>query len=160
MAKQKTLLMNEFEISNFKLIGIHANLEAYKLAFLINKHLRINFERMNNDLDFKFGDIKANFPIFHYYDKTWDVKSYLISNIFKYEISENVSGLFSTYREEHIKYLIPEYPKVDFLMKINDDLDIFDIKITIDDLLNIKQISTVFPIEQNKLKHPENLILD
>ncbi|MFN2261152.1 MAG: IPExxxVDY family protein [Psychroflexus sp.] len=162
MAKHKTLLMDDFEISNFKLIGIHVSLEAYKLAFLINKHLAINFERMNDDLDFKFGEIKANFPIFHYYNKTWDAKSYLISNVFKYEEQKpkTANVLFDAYPEERIKHLIPEYPKVDFLMKINDDLDIFDIKIIIDDLLKIKQISTAFQIEQNKLKHPENLILD
>ncbi|MGB2088009.1 MAG: IPExxxVDY family protein, partial [Psychroflexus salarius] len=56
MYKLKSLVLED----DYKLIGIHTSLEAYKLAYLINKHFSISFERATYDLDMTYKDSFAH----------------------------------------------------------------------------------------------------
>ena len=55
-------------------------------------------------------------------------------------------------------YLLPEMKKVDYLLKIEQVDDFFDAETLINELQTIKQITTAYKIEQNKLKSKNNLI--
>ena len=55
-------------------------------------------------------------------------------------------------------FLRPEMKKVDYLIKIEQVDDWFDTEKLVDELLSIKQITTAYKLEQNKLKSKNNLI--
>ena len=48
-----SLEIDDFSSYDYHLIGIHSTLEDYRLAFLLNKHLGVNFKRASYDLDFE-----------------------------------------------------------------------------------------------------------
>ena len=47
----RKMLLNTFVDLDFKLIGINASLEPYKMAFLINKNLKMQFKRTSKDVE-------------------------------------------------------------------------------------------------------------
>ncbi len=61
MGVHKLVLDDFTEDLSFSLIGIHCNLEDYKLAYILNKSLEINLRRKETDLQFNNG---ANYSIF------------------------------------------------------------------------------------------------
>ena len=48
-----SLGFNDFYEDDFSLIGIHTTLEDYKLAYLLNKNLKINFIKSKENLNFE-----------------------------------------------------------------------------------------------------------
>lgn len=159
--KKRKFSISDFEICDFKLIGIHSQQEPHKLAYIINSILKANFKRMEIDLDLRVNGKLIGFPVFDYYNEEWDAKSYLICNRVKtdqeFVIAENLFGAdeFST-----TEFLLKDYKRVDYLLKIEDELDIFDPKLVINKLDKAPQISMVYNIESSALKYPEHLILD
>ena len=58
------LLVDDFYDTSFALIAIHCRLEDYRLAYLLNKHLKLNLKRREHDLDYNYFD--ASFAIFEW----------------------------------------------------------------------------------------------
>ena len=81
MAVHKLILDDVFDESVFTLIAIHCTIEDYRLAYLLNKFLRINLCRKRFDLDFKNG--KSAYSIYHWEDKKQLIDWNLVSNICK-----------------------------------------------------------------------------
>lgn len=159
--KKRRFNLSDFEIYDFKLIGIHSQQEPHQLAYHINNVLETSFKRMQNDLELVKNKNIINFSIFEYYNKNWDIKSFLISNKVKIEQELATSdNLFSVEDLVTSEFLLNDYKYVDYLLKIDDELDIFNPKLILDKLTKMPQISMAYSIEANALKHPEHLILD
>lgn len=159
--KKKRFSLSDFDISDFKLIGIHSQHEPHKLAYLINSILEANFERSENDLDLIIKGKRIGFPVFEYYNKEWDSKSYLICN--KALVNQTLlpsEDLFGSEDFTSVEFLLKDHKHVDYLLKIDDELDIFNPQIIIEKLSTIRQISMVYGINSLAIKHPEHLILD
>jgi len=159
--KKKKLCLSNFSVCCYKLIGIHSQLEPHKIAYLINSKFDISFSRLENNLDFKSTAKIVSFPIFEYFNRDWDTKSFLIGN----KVNDHYYGVPSNnlFTEEDlvkVKYLLKDYKRVDYLMKIDDELNIFNLQLIIGKLLSIKQISMAYIIESKKIKYPEHLILE
>ncbi|NLP57131.1 IPExxxVDY family protein [Lutibacter sp. B1] len=141
---------------DYSLIGIHSTEEDYRLAYLINKHLKTKFVRFKHHLDFK--DSNAEFPMFEYKDDINFINYYLINNKdIQLENDKNNEGLFGgNYSTTY--YLIPEKKKVDFFLKIEGcNSQSFSIKL-VENLNKINQIITSYSIEPSILKSKNNLI--
>jgi len=140
---------------DYLLIGIHSTEEDYRLAYLINKHLKTELLRFKEDLDFKNSN--AKFPLFEYKDKQKLINYYLINN--KYSQSVNNSkntGLFEG-NYSTTSYLISERKKIDFFLKI-EGCNQQNLAINlVNQLNNIPQIITSFTIEPNSLKSKDYL---
>ncbi len=159
--KKKKFCLSDFDICDYKLIGIHSQLEPHRIAYLINSKLDISFNRMEKDLDLKLTSKKISFPIFEYFNQEWDTKSFLICNkINDQYIDIPSSNLFTKEDLVQVEYLLKDHKQVDYLMKINDELNIFNPQIIIDKLSSVKQISMAYAIEPKKIKYPEHLILE
>lgn len=159
--KKRRFSLSDFDICDFKLIGIHSQQEPHKLAYLINSVLRTSFKRMKNDLDLTVSGKSISFPIFDYFNKEWDTKSYLICNKVNTEQEfVAVNNLFETEDLVTSEFLLEDYKRVDYLLKIDDELDIFNPELIIKKLIKMHQISMVYIIESHAIKHPEHLILD
>ena len=159
MAVHKLILDDVLDDVLYTLVAIHCTLEDYRLAFLLNKHLKIKLARRSKDLDFNKG--KSNYSIFEWEDEkqltTWS----LVSNSCKTESFQEVSyeSLFDN-QEKITKttYLIPEYKRVNYFLKIENEFSSSKEKYILDTILEIPQIATAYSIDTFQLKSKDNLI--
>ena len=161
MAVHKLILDDVFDESVFTLIAIHCNIEDYRLAYLLNKFLHINLCRKRFDLDFKNG--KSAYSIFNWEDKKQLIDWNLVSNICKTNDYTQVNSglLFETTQSITKTYhLLPELKTVNYLLKIDDELNLVKEKYIINTILSIPQIATAYTIDQNQLKSKDNLIFN
>ncbi|RBN51221.1 IPExxxVDY family protein [Flavobacterium psychrolimnae] len=154
--------LGEFDEIDYYLIAIHTSLEDYRLAFFINQKLPINLSKSENEIQINIKEGETNFSRFYYNDMESTITWNLIQN--KNEVVQykkgNTQNLFSDVTMEVATkvFLLPEFKKVDYFLKIenNDDaMDIFKIQL----LLNtIDSISTVYIVDTNQIKSKNNLI--
>jgi hypothetical protein len=161
MAKYK-LLSEEYEEIDYQLIAIHTSIEDYRLAFFINKSLPIILSKCKVDISIHENNKDIQFTRFLYDDQKNHISWNLIQN--KNQEFENLTplntGLFSDNNSSFSskKYLIPEYKKVDYFLKIENDLAENMFQQTLSLLKAIPKISTVYPVALDNLKSKNNLI--
>jgi hypothetical protein len=159
MAIHKLVLDDVFDEVTCTLIAMHCSLEDYRLAYLLNKNLGITLIRKPLDLDYDKG--KSAYSIFEWEDEkqltTWN----LVSNVCKTESFQqiNYESLFEN-QEKIIKttHLIPEYKRVNYFLKINNEFNLSKEKYIVDSILKIPQIATAYSIDSSRLKSKDNLI--
>ncbi|WP_111308873.1 IPExxxVDY family protein [Confluentibacter sediminis] len=159
MAVHRLILDDFFEEASYTLIAIHCTVEDYRLAYLLNDYLKIHLTRKPSDLDYNNG--KSTFSIFEWEDPKYLITWNLVHNVCKSELYQkaNQHSLFDS--EEKITktfYLIPEYKRVNYFLKIDDEFNDNKEKYIIDTILKIPQISTAYSIDGNQLKSKNNLI--
>ncbi|WP_369999453.1 IPExxxVDY family protein [Winogradskyella sp.] len=152
------LLVDDFYDDIYILIAIHCRLEDYRLAYLLNQSLELNLRRKPNDLDFEY--LKSSYSIFEWDNTSQFVTWNLVSNVCKKE-EEGLysSGLFQT-NEKVLKTfnLIPEYKKVDYFIKISDEIQNVNEKLILHKLQNIPQIVTSYSVNPTQMKSKDHLI--
>ena len=159
MAVHKLILDDVFDDVTYTLVAMHCTLEDYRLAFLLNKHLKIKLARRSKDLDFNKG--KSNYSIFEWEDEkqltTWS----LVSNTCKTESLQEISfGSLFENQEKITKttHLIPEYKRVNYFLKI-DSNNLSEEPYILDRILKIPQIVTAYSIDIDQIKSKDNLII-
>ncbi len=161
MAVHKLILDDIFEDVSCTLIAIHCAIEDYRLAYLLNKYLDITLTRKLDDLDFDKGNTK--YAVFEYEDKKKLIMWNLVSNICKIETDSQLvqQSLFSTHHKVIKTYnLIPEYRKVNYFLKIDNEFNNSKEKQIINNLLKIPQIAMAYNVDMSLLKSKEHLIFD
>ena len=153
------LLVNDFYDDAYKLIAIHCGLEDYRLAYLLNQKLELRLERIKKDLDFKY--LKSSYSIFEWNNKSQYVRWNLVSNVCKKE-EDSLYGretLFQT-KEKTLKkfYLLSEFKKVDYFIKISDEIQNVNEKFILNKLQKIPQIITSYAVDPLKIKSKDHLI--
>ncbi|TDE46821.1 IPExxxVDY family protein [Flavobacterium rhamnosiphilum] len=154
--------LGEFDEIDYDLIAIHTSLEDYRLAYFINQKLPINLSKSKNEIQINIKEGETNFSRFYYNDTEKDVSWDLIQN--KNEVTQykkgNTQNLFSDVAMEVSTkvFLLPEFKKVDYFLKIENNDDTMNVsKIQI--LLNtIDNVSTVYAVDTNQIKSKNNLI--
>ena len=154
--------LGEFDEIDYYLIAIHTSLEDYRLAFFINQKLPINLSKSENEIQINIKEGETNFSRFYYNDIESTITWNLIQN--KNEVVQYKKGttqnLFSDVTMEVATkvFLLPEFKKVDYFLKIENNDDAMDIS-KIQLLLNtIDSISTVYIVDTNQIKSKNNLI--
>jgi len=153
------LQVDDFYDDCYKLIAIHCRLEDYRLAYLLNKHLELKLERKDKDIDFKY--LESSYSIFEWDNKTEYVLWNLISNVCKKEEDSLYStGTLFNSNEKVLKtfHLISEYKKVDYFIKISDEIQNVDEKEILNKLQAIPQIITSYTVNPLKIKSKDHLI--
>lgn len=150
------LTFNLEEEDDYSLVGIHSTEEDYRLAYLINMHLKTKLTRFKHNLDFENSD--AKFPLFEFKDENSFINYYLINNKYKTFVqNQDNPGLFGG-NYSTISYLIPEKKKIDFFLKIEGSYCQNFMKNLIEKLNAINQIITSYSIEPTTLKSKDHLI--
>jgi len=153
------LQVDDFYDDSYKLIAIHCRLEDYRLAYLLNKHLELKLVRNERDIDFKY--LESSYSIFEWDNETQYVLWNLISNVCKKEEDSlsSTGTLFDT-SEKVLKtfHLISEYKKVDYFIKISDEIQNVDEKLILKRLQAIPQIITSYTVDPLKIKSKDHLI--
>ncbi len=141
---------------DYLLIGVHSTEEDYRLAYLLNKHLKTKLTRFKHHLDFKNSN--AEFPLFEYKDEKNFINYYLINNKYSQVVNvQNNEGLFEG-NYSTISYLIPEKKRVDYFLKIEGCNQLNFVQGLIEKLNSISQIITSYSIEPNTLRSKDHLI--
>jgi len=154
------LIFDDFYDTSFSLLAVHCGLEDYRVAYLLNKYLRLNLSRMSRDLDYKY--LEASYAVYEWYNDENEVYWNLISNVCKKEEDslQSSGSLFTSSQNKVLKtyHLLPEYSNVDYLVKITNETQHFNEKIVLNKIQSIPQIVTSYSIETEKLKSKANII--
>jgi hypothetical protein len=153
------LLVDDFYDDTYKLIAIHCRLEDYRLAYLLNQNLDINLVRKPDDLDFKY--LESSYSFFEWVNKSEYVTWNLISNVCKKEEDSLYStGTLFESSEKVLKtfHLISEHNKVDYFIKISDEIQNVNEKVILNRLQTIPQIITSYTVDPLKIKSKDHLI--
>ena len=152
----------EFDEIDYYLIAIHTSLEDYRLAFFINQKLPINLSKSENEIQINIKEGETKFSRYYYHNIEKAISWNLIQN--KGEVvqqkKDNGQNLFSNLTLEVATkvYLLPEFKKVDYFLKI-ENLDETMNGTKIQTALNsIDNISAIYTVETNKIKSKNNLI--
>ena len=140
--------------NDYTLIGIHSNIETYKLAFKINQKLKIQLKRCSYDISFK--DKNSIFDLYKHSSETYNTKLYLILN--KSFNDRKIKGqlLFENLSESF--FLIPELKKVEFLLKIESGG--FNIQNLLKKLNELDSIISCYRAKITAVKSKYNLIFE
>lgn len=160
MATQK-IYIHEFEESDYEVIAIHTTLEDSRLAYHINRQLEVLLARSEEDLQIQVKDGLTGLSRFEFYDEAQFITWNLVQN--KSEITHVTSGagdLFASLQEEITTtvYLLPEFKKVDYLLKIENLEDDLDLEAIVKKISDIEWVSLAYCIDKDKLKSKHNLI--
>ena len=146
----------DFEYDHdYILIGIHTTLNDYRLAYFLNKELKLFLKRSQDDLDFPLK--QCSFPFYLYEDEASFVSWSLISNkyIAVYSTQSN-ENLFD--EETKTRFLIPEKNKVDFFIKISGYIKDEYLENILKKIKNTDKIITSYSIDPCTLRSRDNLI--
>ncbi|HTG65235.1 MAG TPA: IPExxxVDY family protein [Flavobacterium sp.] len=156
------LSLDEFDEIDYNLIAIHTSLEDYRLAYFINQKLPINLAKSIDEVHINIKEGETKFSRFYYYDEENTVAWNLVQNINEVvsEKNEGVHNLFSDTSEDISTkvYLLPEFKKADYFLKIDntdDSIDVNEIKTILN---SIDNITTVYTVETKQIKSKNNLI--
>lgn len=157
------LMLDEVEEDLFKLLAIYCSIEDFRMAFLLNKHLKLGLKREREDVDFLHQNVQACYARFTFKDPK-NFHSYnLVANKYKGQASKvlNTGSLFAEDEVRPLELnLIPEYKKVDFFLKIEEDMPDQHFNKLVNIISQIPQVIAVHKIDVEQLKSKQNLIFE
>lgn len=149
------LQLDDFNTTEYELIAIHTTIEVTKLAFLLNKNLDTRFHFFDT-IDKTEKKEKGSFDRFLFFDTENETSWNLIENKSIIKVENNSNSLFEDY--EQYMYMIPEYKKVDFVLKIDTEDNFLNIDEINQKISKIDSISMSYTLDKNKIKTKSNLI--
>ena len=155
---------SDFEETSFELIAIHASIEAYRLAYLINQKLQIQFKLTKEEVQIVNNEGITFFQKYHFENNKSGLNWNLVQNRNEISVGNKKTELFlfgnETENIETTFYIVPEMKKIDFFIKIEytDEDSSINLEKIIGDLIQIRKISTAYIIDLNKVKNKNNLI--
>ncbi len=161
MAVHKLMLDEVFDETQYSLIAIHCNEEDYRLAYLLNKKLGIKLKR--KFLDVAFSTDKSTYAIFDWEDNKALTSWTMVSNTCKTEYYQEptFNTLFASDNKiTKTTYLIPEYKKVNYFLKIEGGINFSEEQYILNKILRTPRVVTAFPIAVATLKSKDNLIFN
>ena len=126
---------------------------------MLNKHLELRLERKEKDIDFKY--LESSYSIFEWDNETEYILWNLISNVCKREedsLSSTGTLFDSPAKVLKTFNLISEYKKVDFFLKISDEIQNVNEKLVLSKLQAIPQIITSYAVDPLQIKSKDHLI--
>ena len=131
-------------------IAIHSTLEAYQLAYHVNKQNKILLKRKK---DFNTEKNKGSFSLFEWKDLYSELRCHLISNKFIYESSNsepNTKSLFEFPARNEV-YLIPEFKGADFFIKSTHFEILKTIKIQLNNFSMVVMAYNIYPNNKTRM---------
>jgi len=146
----------------FALLAIHCREDDYNFAFFLNKYLGLSLKKKENDLDLLQKNIPVSFPLFEHRDESTENVIFLVGNTFKttYQKTTSAGSLFAQENEEKTYYLIPEYKKTDYFLKIISDSPKDVEELFLSKVMKIPIVITAYSLDYTTLKSKQNLNFD
>lgn len=154
--------IEDFEEEDYHLIALHTSIEDYRLAYFLNKELGIGLSKSKFDIPLQVKKVNTSFVRFTFEDAKKIIQWDLVQNKNEIENLENTTttDLFSNTKNSFTSsaYLVPEYKKVDFFVKIENAANEIDIDKIIAQISKIEAVKLVYSVAKNKIKSKNNLI--
>ncbi|SHF96666.1 hypothetical protein SAMN05444372_101366 [Flavobacterium micromati] len=158
----RKLSLGEFDEIDYNLIAIHTSLEDYRLAYFLNQRLGINLSKSANEIQISVKEGETNFSRFSYTVKETNIRWNLIQNnseVMYPHNGEKLNLFFNVPMQMATKvFLLPEFKKVDYFLKIENNDEISSTTETLILINSIESISTVYIVDAKKIKSKNNLI--
>jgi hypothetical protein len=154
------LSIDDFDEPEYVLIAIHTPLEDYRLAFTLNRALQLQLAANPSGVSVKTKDGEAFFSRFSYQNPDGIVWELLQNKTELRRESAEPQDLFGETKASVVSrsYLLPEFKKVDYFLKIDTDGESETGAMTA--ILNeLESISTAYPVDDQLVKSRNNLIL-
>ena len=149
--------INDFISDDYELIALHSSLEDYKLAYCLNRELGLQLQKNDNYVEIAIPEGKSAFSNYIFDDENNDVVWTLIEN--KTTIINSNKQTTSLFEQVDITvFLLPEFKKADYLIKIENIDYGFDSESIVDKIQEIKNVTTAYTIDITNLKSKNNLI--
>ena len=152
----KVLTLDYENEHDYTLIGVHATLENYRLAFYLNSVLNIRLKRNNLDLDFGTGT--SHFSLYTYDCSSTFSSWALIANKHVFDAHESIEKDYLFKEDYQTSILIQEKKQVDFFLKIDSDFDKLELIEIIKKVNTINNVITSYKIDPQTLKSKDFLI--
>ncbi len=156
------IYIEDFEEDDYHIIAIHTSLEDYRLAYFLNRDIEIQLHKSELDIQSKVKEGQTSFARFTYKDIekviTWDLvqnKNVVLGteNNITTDLFSNSKNSFSS-----LAYLLPEYKKVDFFLKIENAANEIDLTEVVSKMSAVDGITLVYTVDKDKIKSKNNLI--
>ena len=157
------IVFDSFEEDVFYLCAIHSSLPSYKMAFLLNKFIGLQFARSNKDIELISEDVLEVYPCYIFEDKENYTEYSLIKNkcFFEKKVIMEKGDLFINESvERSVKNLIPEYKKVDYFLKIETDNLNYSTRLLVSEIIKINQVIASFEVDYETINSKSNLIIE
>ncbi len=149
--------INDFISDDYELIAIHSSLEDFKLAYSLNVVLGIQLSKSLSYVEIAIPEGKSAFINYIFDDKKNDIVWTLIEN--KATIINSNKQTSSLFEQIDITvFLLPEFKKTDYLLKIENIDYGFESESIIEKIQEIKNVTTAYTIDITNLKSKNNLI--
>ena len=149
--------VNDFVSDDYELIAVHSSLDDYKLAYMLNKELGVQLSKNLAYVEIAIPEGKSAFSNYIFDDEKNDVVWTLIEN--KTTIINSNKQTTSLFEQVDITvFLLPEFKKADYLIKIENIDYGFDSESIVDKIQKIKNVTTAYAIDITNLKSKNNLI--
>lgn len=151
------LSIDDFDEPDYALIAIHTPLEDYRLAFYLNRSLNLNLALNSTGVSVKTTNGEAYFSRFTHVDRddfVWE----LLQNKAEINMQPMAGDLFGSKAGGSTRtYLLPEFKKVDYLLKIDAWINAENRILGL--LAEMDQVATAYVIDTELVKSSNNLIL-
>ena len=149
--------INDFVSDDYELIAVHSSLDDYKLAYMLNKELGVQLSKNLAYVEIAIPEGKSAFSNYIFDDEKNDVVWTLIEN--KTTIINSNKQTTSLFEQVDITvFLLPEFKKADYLIKIENIDYGFESESIIEKIQEIKNVTTAYAIDITNLKSKNNLI--
>lgn len=156
------LHLDEFDEVDYSLIAIHSILEEYRLAYFLNQNLPIILSKSKDEIGVTMKEGEAFFSKYVFEDFSNDISWSLIQNKNEIIIHKKSTGqnlFLNTNVEIATKvFLIPELKKVDYFLKIENNINGYTLEEIIKKIQSIERISAVYAVIPENIKSKNNLI--
>ena len=156
------IYIEDFVEEDYHLIALHTSLEDYRLAYFLNRELGIGLSKSKSDIPLQVKGMKTSFIRFTFEDEKKLIQWDLVQNKNEIENIENITttDLFSNTKNSFSSsvYLLPEYKKEDFFVKIENADNEIDLDEVMVQISKIDAVNLVYSVTKNKIKSKNNLI--
>jgi hypothetical protein len=146
------------EDEDFALFAIHCGEAPFKMAFLMNQSLKWQLKREREDICVVRSGKQQQYPKYRYVSRHDQIDHLLLSNVDRPDeetAPEQLLGLFDALNGPSYSatYLMPEFKKVDYLLKVEAPLAEGEIKLLVEHIKSIKEVVSTYVIPHNKIKN-------
>ena len=135
--------------------AIHSEWPYYQLLFFLNRELKLQLKRQKDDLEFGQGYF---FPWFAFDHQKHFSRYTLIQNKLKTGVNIQAElNLFADNRFEEIYHVLPEYKRIDYLLKVEGESE-EQLTLLLEKLKQLDQIVMAYALNSQLIKSKTNLI--
>ena len=157
MAHHKLELVDFFS-PDFELIAIHSKLEGYRLAFFLNQMVSVQLKNAGDPAIQIVKEEAFHFERFIFEDEKSQLFWTLVENKKTKQSTSRFGNLFMDFENVKHSYLVSELKKVDYLLKIEGEVDGELVERVINKTKEVYNVQMAYAVSIKQIKSKDNLI--